>query len=127
MAKSTKEIMTGATSAESAVITPDGKGPVTKFPPARVNNSLWRDAWRRLRRNKIAMLGLIVVVVLILIAIFAPWLARYEPDMPFYDSTSPKPYNEQNFQPPSADHWMGTTGQNYDLWSRVVYGSRISL
>ncbi len=128
MAKSAKEIMTVTTPSGGALLSPDGKGPGAKLlPVSRANNSLWRDAWRRLRRNKLAMLGLIAVVVLILVAIFAPWIARYEPDKPFYDSTSPKPYNEQNFQPPSADHWLGTTGQNYDLWARIVYGSRISL
>ncbi len=94
---------------------------------ARPSNSLWQDAWKRLSRNKLAMAGLVVVILLALMAIFAPWIARYEPDHPFYDSTSPKPYNEQNYQPPSLDHFMGTTGQNYDLWARVVYGSRISL
>ncbi len=91
------------------------------------SSSLWGDAWKRLRRNKLAMLGLIVMALLILMAIFAPWIARYETDQNFYDRNSPRPYSEQNYQPPSADHWMGTTGQNYDLWARVVYGSRISL
>jgi ABC-type dipeptide/oligopeptide/nickel transport system permease subunit len=127
MPKATKERTTGPAPVDSSIFLPDGKQSAIKLLPKRGSNSLWRDAWRRLRRNKVAMVGLIAVIVLALIAIFAPWIARYQPDQPFYDSASPKPYNEQNFQPPSADHWMGTTGQNYDLWARIVYGSRISL
>jgi ABC-type dipeptide/oligopeptide/nickel transport system permease subunit len=93
----------------------------------RQSRSLWLDAWKRLTRNKLAMFGLFVVILMALIAIFAPVIARYPPDQSFTDPTSSKPLYEQNYQPPSAEHWMGTTGQNYDLWSRVVYGSRISL
>ncbi|MDB5080173.1 MAG: oligopeptide transporter permease protein [Chloroflexi bacterium] len=127
MAKVSKERISGPGSSRGGNILPSkGKKPAAETFP-RATNSLWRDAWRRLRRNKLAMLGLLAVSGLVLIAIFAPWIARYQPDQPFYDSSSPKPYNEQNFQPPSAAHWMGTTGQNYDLWARIVYGSRISL
>ncbi len=89
--------------------------------------SLWRDAVRRLTRNKLAVFGLIVIILLALMAIFAPFVARYAPDHSFTDPTSPKPLYEQNYQAPSSEHWMGTTGQNYDLWARIVFGSRISL
>ncbi len=89
--------------------------------------SLWRDAWKRLQRNKLAMLGLIAITLLILVALFAPWLARYEPDQQFYDSKSSVSYADQNYQAPSAEHWMGTDGQNRDVWARLVFGSRISL
>jgi ABC-type dipeptide/oligopeptide/nickel transport system permease subunit len=68
-----------------------------------------------------------VVFIFIAMAIFAPWIARYDPDATFYDTKDPRPLYEQNFQSPSLEHWMGTTGQNQDLWARVVFGSRISL
>lgn len=110
---------------------PSGSTPATanvsdilaKNPP----KNLWRDAWRRLSRNKLAMFGMVVVILMALMAIFAPFIARYPADQSFTDPTSTKPLYEQNYQPPSAEHWMGTTGQNYDLWARIVYGSRISL
>ncbi|MBC6404725.1 MAG: ABC transporter permease [Rhodospirillales bacterium] len=76
-------------------------------------------AWRRLAQNWLAMVGLSIVLGLILMAIFAPLLATHPP-------------YEQNLQdrllPPfSAGHWLGTDEFGRDLWSRIVYGSRISL
>ena len=94
---------------------------------ARPATGVWQDVWRRFRKNKVAMVGLAIVLVLIICAIGAPFFARYDPFQQFYDSTSPTPLYDQNYQPPSATHWLGTTGQNYDLWARLIYGARISL
>ena len=73
---------------------------------------------RRFAQNPLAMIGLSILVALILIAIFAPWIAPY-------------PMNEQNLQtrlmPPSGDHLFGTDELGRDIFSRVVYGSRITL
>lgn len=81
-------------------------------------SSPWRDAWRSLRRNKLAMLGLFLILFFILLAVFAPWITRYG-------------YNDQalmnRLQPPSAEHWFGTDDLGRDLFTRVVYGARISL
>ncbi len=127
MARSTKERDAGPERATANKKSNVEAAQMLKTLSARPVNSLWADAWRRLSRNKLAMFGLVAISLLVLMAIFAPVLARYEPDQAFTDSKSTKPLYEQNYQAPSADHWMGTTGQNQDLWSRVVYGSRISL
>jgi len=85
----------------------------------RKPRTLWSDAWRRLRRNKAALAGLFVAIVLILIAIFADVLAPY-------------PYAEQHinqtFRPIGTPGFvLGTDQLGRDLLSRLLYGSRISL
>jgi len=82
------------------------------------NSSLWQDALRRLIQNRAAMIGGITIVVLIMLAIFAPWIAPYS-------------YSYQNLDigasPPSAEHLLGTDVLGRDLLSRLLYGARISL
>lgn len=80
--------------------------------------SLWKDAWKRLKRNKAAMIGLWMVVVFLLVAIFAPFLAPYDPNEIDLMSV---------LKGPSAEHWLGTDYYGRDLTSRIIYGSRISL
>jgi peptide/nickel transport system permease protein len=76
------------------------------------------DIWRRLRRNKLAMWGLVMLALLVLIAIFADFIAPYSYEFQDYSSVS---------QPPSFSHPMGTDNFGRDILSRVVYGARISL
>lgn len=80
--------------------------------------SLWEDAWRRLRRNRLAMFGLVFLALMILLCLLAPWLTPYG-------------YEEQNLrlgaQPPSATHWFGTDTFGRDMLTRVLYGGRLSL
>ena len=82
------------------------------------NSSLWQDALRRLIQNRAAMIGGITILVLIILAIFAPWIAPYS-------------YSYQNLDigasPPSAEHLLGTDVLGRDLLSRLLYGARISL
>ncbi len=82
------------------------------------NSSLWQDAIRRLIQNRAAMIGGIRILVLIILAIFAPWIAPYS-------------YSYQNLDigasPPSAEHLLGTDVLGRDLLSRLLYGARISL
>ena len=82
------------------------------------NSSLWQDAVRRLIQNRAAMIGGITILVLIVLAIFAPWIAPYS-------------YSYQNLDigasPPSAEHMLGTDVLGRDLLSRLLYGARISL
>ncbi len=126
MAKSTEERGLAGWG-ETQTSPPDKSGNLDVLLKGQGSRSLWGDALKRLARNKLAMFGLVLVSLLVLMAIFAPLIARYAPDQNFTDTNSTKPLYEQNYQPPSAEHWFGTTGQNYDLWSRLVYGSRISL
>jgi len=81
-------------------------------------SSLYKDAWKRLRRNKLAMLGLAIVLFLILMAIFAPLLAPYDPIMRIKEDSS---------LAPSRTHLFGTDLLGRDIFSRVIYGSRISI
>src|SRR5690606_34323855 len=81
-------------------------------------SSLGRDAWLRLRKNKAAMLGATILLLLILVALLTPWIAPYS-------------YHQQNLllgaSPPSAEHWLGTDVLGRDQLTRVMYGSRVSL
>jgi len=80
--------------------------------------SPWRDAWRVLRKNRLAMVGFGIILAFILVAIFAPVIA-------------PHPCCEGDLKlknkPPSEEHWFGTDYNGRDVFSRVVYGARISL
>lgn len=80
--------------------------------------SQWRDVWQRLCRNRLAMVSLVVIVLLFLMCFFAEYVAPYG-------------YAEQNlkerFQYPSWQHLMGTDNLGRDLFSRIIYGGRISL
>ena len=85
---------------------------------AEQGTSLWKDAWRRLRKNRLALFGLAVLTAFILIALLTPWLAPYA-------------YDAQNLDlgasPPSAEHWLGTDIFGRDLLTQIMYGGRISL
>jgi peptide/nickel transport system permease protein len=75
-------------------------------------------AWARFKQNKLAVISLFVMAAIILLALFAPLIATHDPA-------------EQDLlnrlKPPSADHWFGTDDLGRDLFSRVLYGSRVSL
>jgi oligopeptide transport system permease protein len=85
---------------------------------ALANTTYRQDAWRRLKKNKLAMLGLYTVLFIIVVAVVGPWLSGL--------SYSDQDLNETN-RPPSADHWFGTDNLGRDLFIRVLYGARISL
>jgi peptide/nickel transport system permease protein len=81
-------------------------------------DSQWRIVWRNFRRNRLAVAGGIVVILLYLIAIFAPYL-------PLQDYAQLN--SGQRLQAPSGEHWFGTDRQTRDVFSRLVVASRISL
>ena len=74
--------------------------------------------WLAFSQNRLAWIGLVLLALIILVAIFAPWLAPYDP-------------LEQNIvvrlEPPSAEFWLGTDSYGRDVLSRLIYGARISL
>ena len=82
------------------------------------DSTLWSDASRRLFANKAAVAGGLVLLIFILLAIFAPWIA-------------PHSYSYQNLElgasPPSSDFLLGTDTLGRDLFSRILYGARVSL
>ncbi|WP_350343477.1 ABC transporter permease [Proteinivorax tanatarense] len=89
-----------------------------KAKPKAKKRSQWGEVWKRLRKNKAAIVGMIIIGVLVFTAIFAPYIAPYH-----YDDQNP----EVRRQGPSADHIFGTDHFGRDVFSRVVYGSRISI
>ncbi len=90
-------------------------GTAGKAPKQR---SQWAEVWRRLRRNRMAMFGLAVILIIIFTAIFADVIAPYS-------------YRAQNLrriaEAPSRDHWLGTDELGRDILSRIIFGTRISL
>ena len=80
--------------------------------------SLWWHSFRRLRRNRGAMLGSVVIMALILIALLAPVLATHDPT---------ENRLRDMLLPPSREHLMGTDGHGRDMFSRVIFGTRFSL
>jgi peptide/nickel transport system permease protein len=78
----------------------------------------WRPAWRKLRRRRGAMIGLVVVVLFIGAALFAPWLAPFDPIETSWSAIR---------KAPSATHWFGTDDIGRDVFSRVIWGTRASL
>ncbi|MEZ5502737.1 MAG: ABC transporter permease [Halioglobus sp.] len=91
---------------------------VAVIAQAEQGTSLWQDAWLRLRRNRLAVIGLGVLLLFLLIALLTPWIAPYG-------------YAQQNLElgasPPSAAHWLGTDIFGRDLLTQIMYGGRISL
>lgn len=81
-------------------------------------SSQWRDVWIRLRRNKLAMVGMVIAILLALMAIFAPLIAPY--DYQVQDVAN-------RLQMPSRAHIMGTDNMGRDIFSRLIFGGRISL
>ena len=79
---------------------------------------LWTDAFRRMRRSPAAIIGGTIVGFFVLVAIFAPFLAPYDPT---------RGNLADSYLPPSADHWFGTNIQGQDMLSRIVFGSRMTL
>ena len=83
------------------------------------SNSAYAEAWRRLRKNKVAMVSLVVIILLILMAIFADLIVPY--------STAITNNASLQLARPNAEHWFGCDHLGRDLFARVVHGSRISL
>jgi oligopeptide transport system permease protein len=81
--------------------------------------SLWADAWKRLRRNRAAVLSALFLAFVALVAIFAPWIPG------IVDPTAQD--LRLGATPPSAQHWFGTDELGRDTFARVIYGGRISL
>ena len=80
--------------------------------------TLFRDALRRLFRNKLAIIGMVILGLFVFCALFAPWIAPYDPIA--QDVTRRR-------EPPSREHPFGMDEVGRDLLSRVIYGARVSL
>lgn len=90
----------------------------SRTPEQRLGGGPWSEAWRRLRRNRMALFGGAVVASLVLVGALANFLAPYDPyviDLP------------ERLSPPSRQHLFGTDDFGRDIFSRILYGARISL
>lgn len=90
-----------------------------KLKPAKSKkNNQMKEIWRRFRKSKTAMLGLILLAFVLLIAIFADLI------VPYSEAVT---QSSMRLQGPSAEHWFGTDNLGRDVFARVVHGSRYSL
>lgn len=79
---------------------------------------LWTDALRRMRRSPAAIIGASIVGFFVFVAVFAPFLAPYDPT---------RGNLAESYLPPNAEHWFGTNIQGQDVLSRIIFGSRMTL
>lgn len=94
--------------------------------------SLWRTASRRLLQRRSALVGLGILVALISMAVFAPWIAPYDPNKILLDQEDVSPRDRPCIHllgcpADQPQHWLGLDSNARDLLSRVIYGSRYSL
>ena len=101
---------------ESFVI--QGKDSIRMESISRPSLSFWQDAWRRLRKNKAAFVGLCIVILYTVMAILAPMFSKYS--MSDMDVAARNSFI-------SAEHWLGTDATGRDLWVRIWMGARVSL
>src|SRR6266542_898255 len=95
---------------------------VVSAPAATVSEAVrtpWTEFWRKFKKQKVAVVAGGFVVVLVLIAIAAPWIVPYDAEN-FFD------YDRLN-APPSLQHWFGVDALGRDIFSRILMGARISL
>jgi peptide/nickel transport system permease protein len=92
-----------------------------EIPAVAVEEKLtppWKEAWQSFYKNRLALIGLAIVIFFIIIALIAPWIAPFS-------------YKDQELADrllaPSGKHWFGTDDFGRDIFSRVIYGARISL
>ena len=84
----------------------------------RVSFTYWQTCWKRMKKDKLAMFGIVVIIAMAILAVFGPMLCPYS-------------YDDADFmailQGPSLKHWFGTDGLGRDVFVRTLYGARISL
>jgi oligopeptide transport system permease protein len=85
---------------------------------ARPHRTLWRDAFTRLVANRLALFGMVIILIIVFLAIFAPIVAPHD-----YRSQ----HLDQTFQSPSLKWPMGTDNVGRDMLSRMIYGARVSM
>lgn len=90
---------------------------------AERGTSLWKGAWRRMRRNPSAIIGSVIMLAFVLVAVFAPLLTSFRPGTgEFFREVTPS-----KVPGPSEQHWLGLDAGGSDMWTQLVYGARQSL
>jgi peptide/nickel transport system permease protein len=85
---------------------------------SRTSEGMYRHALRRFLHHRLAIIGGIFLLLVILAAVFAPFVAPHDPEEVFWDAVR---------SPPSSDFWLGTDGIGRDILSRLIFGARVSL
>lgn len=85
---------------------------------SRPNVSYWQDAWRRLKKNKVAIVSLIGLIIIIFMCIFGPYISKFPYDKQFIEACN---------NTPSKAHWFGTDQLGRDIFSRIWMGGRVSI
>lgn len=86
--------------------------------PILTYRGYYQESWDLLKRDPLAMISLVIVALFVLVAVFAPLIAPYDPD---------KILPSQRLLPPCPEHWFGCDEQGRDILSRCIYGCRVSL
>ena len=107
--------MTTRPATVGAPVATEGAGALTR---QRASPGIWQEALRRLLRSRLATLSAILLLLLALVAIFAPLVTPYDYTAQDYTALT---------QPPSRAHWLGTDDLGRDILSRLIFGARISL
>ncbi|WP_188207690.1 ABC transporter permease [Alkalibacillus aidingensis] len=82
-------------------------------------DSFFLDIMKRILKNKLAVVGLVIIAIQVLLALFAPIITTYAPDT--------QNLGARELPIGSEGHWLGTDNHGRDMWSRIVYGARISI
>lgn len=101
----------------------NGTIPPNNLAPMHIDDEVvtpWRDMFKRLLRNRLAVTGSVIIIFFVIVALIAPLITTYK-----YDETSLQ--KEDRLQSPSKEHFFGTDDLGRDLFTRIVYGTRISL
>ncbi|MFA7691414.1 MAG: ABC transporter permease [Candidatus Hydrogenedentales bacterium] len=89
-----------------------------RAPEIEQGVSLWMELWRRLRANRLALAGIVLLAVVVLLTVIVPWITPYG-----YETQD----TALGASSPSPQHWLGTDILGRDLLTRLVYGGRVSL
>ncbi|MDU1413148.1 MAG: ABC transporter permease [Clostridium sp.] len=84
----------------------------------RPSMTYWQDAWRRLKKNKVAIVSLVLLAIMCVLVVIGPWIARFE-----YNIGDSSVLNSK----PNGTHWFGTDSLGRDLFARIWVGGRISI
>jgi len=91
--------------------------PVAKAPSPKADTGALSAVIHAVRSNRKALIGTSLLALFVMVAIFAPLLAPYDPHAQIFDQTLP----------PSGAHWLGTTGNGQDIWSQLLWSTRETL
>ena len=91
--------------------------------PLIARRGTWQEVWSRFRRDKFAVVGMAVIIGLVIVALFAPWIAPYDPTKQFDAGLTMQGMPVG----PSAKFLLGTDTLGRDMLSRIIYGARVSL